>query len=169
MHCLRIGLSWGCCAIHHVDVDTEQPHDIHADEARRRLQAHNNDETGPSASLAPLEVQMLSFSRNLEWFAVSTVHCPLKWPQGSPLSAKAPPNVKPHARHGRPSVHQPKDGDAFLRQLAGDGRTVPTPNLGHLGLRWPFQQPSWCGLAEEVLEGRAFGGEMPLFSTEEAW
>ena len=112
---------------------------------------------------------MLSFSSNLEWFAVRTMYCPLKWPQGAPLSAKAPPNVEPQARHGRPSVHQPKDGDAFQRQLAGDGRTDPTPNLGHLGLSWPVQQPSWCGLAEGVLEGRAFGGEVPLFSTEEAW
>ena len=57
--------------------------------------AHDNYKAGPSASLAPLEVQMLSFSSNLEWFAVRTMHCPLKWPQGSPLSAKAPPNVEP--------------------------------------------------------------------------
>ena len=111
---------------------------------------------------------MLSFPSNLEWFAVRTVHCPLKWPQGAPLSAEAPPNVEPQACHGRPCVHQSKDGDAFQRQLAGDGWTDPTPNLGHPGLRWPFQQPSWCGLAEEVLEGQTFGGEVPLFSTEEA-
>ena len=88
-----------------------------------------------------------------------TVHCPLKWPQGAPLSAETPPNVEPQACHGRPCVSQPKDGDAFQRLLAGDGWTDPTPNLGHIGLRWPFQQPSWCGLAEEVLEGQAFGGE----------
>ena len=168
MHCLRIGLSWGCCAIRHVDVDAERPHNIHADEAGRRLQAHNDDEAGPPASLTLLEVQMLSFSSNLEWFAVSTVHCLLKWPQGDPLSTEAPPNVEPQACHGCPCVHQPKDGDAFQRQLAGDGQTDPTPNLGHLGLRWPFQQPNWCGLAEEALEGQAFGGEVPLFSTEEA-
>ena len=112
---------------------------------------------------------MLSFSSNLEWFDVRTVHCPLKWPQGSPLRGKVPPNVEPQARHGRPSVHKSKDGDAFQCQLAGDGRTGPTPNLGHLGPRWPLQQPCWCELAEEVLEGWAFRGEVPLFSTEEAW
>ena len=97
------------------------------------------------------------------------VQCPLKLPQGSPLSVIAPPNVEPQARHGRPSVHKHKDGDAFQGQLAGDGWTDPTPNLGHPGLRWPFQQLSWCGLVEEVLEGWAFGDEVPLFSTEEAW
>ena len=135
-------MSWGCCAILYVDVDMERLHNIHADEAGHRLQAHNDDEAGPPVSLTPLEVQMLSFSSNLEWFAVLAVHCPLKWPQGAPLSAKAPPNVEPQACHGCPSVHQPKDGDAFQRQLAGDRWTDPTPNLGHLGLRWPFWQPS---------------------------
>ena len=89
---------------------------------------------------------MLGLSSNLEWFAVCAVHCPLKLSQGPPLGAVAPPDVEPEAGHGRSSVHKTEDGDAFQSQLAGDGRTYHTPNLGHLGLRWPFQQPSRCGL-----------------------
>ena len=164
---LRVGLGWCRCPIGNVDMGKEWPHDVHADEAGWRFQTHNYYKAGPYVSLAPLEVQMLSFSSNLEWFAVSTVYYPLKLPRGSPLSAIAPPNVEPHARHGCSSVHQPKDGDAFQGQLAGDGWTDPTPNLGHHGLRWPFQQSSRCGLVE-VLEGWAFGGGVPFFSTEEA-
>ena len=63
-------------------MDAERPHDIHAYEAWWRFQAYDDNEAGPPASLAPLEVQMLGFSSNLEWFTVCTVHCPLKLLQG---------------------------------------------------------------------------------------
>ena len=79
----------------HIYVNAEWPHNIHADKTRRRLQADYHYEARPSASLTPLKVQMLSFSSNLEWFAVCTVHCPLKLPQGPPLGAVAPPDVEP--------------------------------------------------------------------------
>ena len=89
----------------HVYVNVEWLHNIHADKTRRRLQADYHYETRPSASLTPLKVQMLSFSRNLERFAVCTVHSPLKLPQGSPLGAVAPPDGKPEASHRRSCVH----------------------------------------------------------------
>ena len=63
---LRVRLSWRGGAIGHVYVDAERPHNVHANEAGRRLQAHNDNEAGPSASLTTLEVQMLSFPSNLE-------------------------------------------------------------------------------------------------------
>ena len=65
------------------------------------------------------------------------MYCPLKWLQGPPLGTVAPPDIKPKAGHGRSSVHKAKDGDAFQSQLAGDGWTHHTPNLGHLSLRGP--------------------------------
>ena len=45
----------------HVYVDAEWPHNVHAYETRRRFQADYYYEACQSVSLAPLEVQMLSF------------------------------------------------------------------------------------------------------------
>ena len=135
MHCLRIGLSWGCCAIRHVYVDTERPHNIHADEAGRRLQAHNDDEAGSTASFAPLDVEMLSSAGNLQRFTVRTMHCPLKFLQGSPLGMVAPPDREPQAGHRGSCIHKTEDRDAFQRELACDGWPYSASNRGHLGLK----------------------------------
>ena len=105
MHCLRVRLSWGGCAIRHVYVDAERPHNIHANEAGRRFQAHNDNEAGPTTSFAPLYIQVLSFDGNLQRFAVCTVHCALELLQGSPLGVVAPPDREPHAGHGGSCVH----------------------------------------------------------------
>ena len=83
----------------YVNMDAEWPHDIHAYETRQRFQADYDNKAGPSASLAPLKVQMLVFSSDLEWFAVCTVDSPLKLPQGPPLGVVAPPDRKPEASH----------------------------------------------------------------------
>ena len=80
-------------------MDAEWPHDIHAYETLRRFQADYYNKAGPSASLAPLKVQMLGFSSDLEWFAVCAVDSPLKLPQGPPLGTVAPPDGKPEASH----------------------------------------------------------------------
>ena len=98
-------LSWCGCTVGHVYVDTERPHNVHANEAGRRLQAHNDNEAGPTTSFAPLYVQVLSLTGNLQWFAICTMHCALKLLQGSPLGAVAPPNSEPHAGHGGSRVH----------------------------------------------------------------
>ena len=97
----------------HIYVDVEWPHDVHAYETRQRFQADYYNEARPSASLTPLKVQMLSFSSNLEQFAVCTVHSPLKLPQESPLGAVAPPDGKPEASHRCSCVHKTEDSDAF--------------------------------------------------------
>ena len=78
---------------------------------------------------------MLGFTSDLQWFAVRTMHCPLKWPQGPPLGAVAPPYGESHTGYGRSSVHKAEDGDAFECQLASDGWADCAPNSGHLGLR----------------------------------
>ena len=83
----------------HVYVDAEWPHNVHAYKTRWRIQADYDNEARPSASLTPLKVQMLSFSSNLERFAVCTVHSPLKLPQGSPLGAVMLPDGKPKESH----------------------------------------------------------------------
>ena len=85
MRCIYVNAGW--------------PHNVHADKTWRRLQADYYYETGPSASLTPLEIQMLSFSSDLEWFAVCAVDSSLKLPQGPPLGAVAPPDGKPEASH----------------------------------------------------------------------
>ena len=64
-------------------------------------------------SLAPMKVQMLGFSSNLEWFAVWAVYCPLKLTQVPPLDAVAPPDEKPEASHWRFCVYETEDRDAF--------------------------------------------------------
>ena len=78
---------------------------------------------------------MLGFTSNLERFAVYAMYCPVKWLQGPPLGVVAPPDGESKACHGRSSVHEAEDGDAFKSQLAGDGWAYCTPNRGHLGLR----------------------------------
>ena len=83
----------------HVYVDAEWPHDVHAYETRRRLQADYYNEARPSASLTPLKVQILGFSSDLERFAVRAVDSSLELPQGSPLGAVVPPDGKPEASH----------------------------------------------------------------------
>ena len=83
----------------YIYVDAEWPHNVHADKTRRRLQVDYHYEAGPSASLTPLEIQMLSFSRDLEWFAVRAVDSSLELPQGPPLGVVAPPDGKPEASH----------------------------------------------------------------------
>ena len=82
VNCLGIGLSRGGGAMGHIYVDSERPHNIHADKAWRRLQAHYDNKTGSPATLTPLQVEMLGLSSNLERFTVCTVHRPLKLLQG---------------------------------------------------------------------------------------
>ena len=135
MDCLRVGLSRGCCPISYIVVDTEWPHDVHADEAGQRFQAHDNYEAGLAASFAPLDVEMLSSAGNLQVFTVGTMHHPLKLPQGPPLGVIAPPDGKPEAGYGSSRVHKTEDGDAFQSELACDGWPHSAPNRGHLGLR----------------------------------
>ena len=83
----------------YIYVDAEWPHNVHAYETQRRLQADYHYEAGPSASLTALEIQMLSFSSDLEWFAVCAMDSSLKLPQGPPLGAVAPPDGKPEVSH----------------------------------------------------------------------
>ena len=83
----------------HVYVDAEWPHNVHAYETLQRFQADYYYEARPSANLAPLEVQMLSFSSDLEWFAMCAVDSSLELPQGPPLGAVAPPHGKPEASY----------------------------------------------------------------------
>ena len=135
--CLRVGLSRCRCPIGHIDVDTEWPHDVHANEAGRRFQAHNNYKTGSAASLAPLDVEMLSSAGNLQGSTVCTVHCPLKLLQGTPLGAVAPPDGKPETGYGSSREHKTEDGDVFQSELACDGWPYSSPNRGNLGLTWP--------------------------------
>ena len=135
MNCLGIRLSGDSGPVGHVNVDTERPHNVHANETWRQLQSHNDDKTGPTTSLTPLKVQMLGFTRNMERFAMRTVHRSLKWLQGPPLGAVAPPDGKSQACYRRSSVHKIEARDAFERQLAGDGWAYRAPNRGYLGLR----------------------------------
>ena len=83
----------------YIYVNAECPHNVHTDKTLRRLQADYYYETGPSARLTPLEIQMLSFSSDLEWFAVCGVDSSLELPQGPPLGMVAPPDRKPEASH----------------------------------------------------------------------
>ena len=83
----------------HVYVDAEWPHNVHAYQTWWRFRADYDNEARPSTRLTLLKVQMLSFSSNLERFAVCTVHIPLKLPHGSPLGTVAPPDGKPKASH----------------------------------------------------------------------
>ena len=78
MHRLGVRLSWFGCAISYVNMDAERPHNVHANEAGRRFQAHNDNEAGPTTNFTPLNIQVLGFPGNLQWFAVCTVHCALK-------------------------------------------------------------------------------------------
>ena len=88
-----------------------------------------------TANFATLQVQMLGFASNLEWFTVCAVYCPLKWLQGLPLGVVAPPDRESKADNRRSSVHKAEDGNAFQSQLAGDGWAYCAPNRGLLGLR----------------------------------
>ena len=83
----------------YIDVNAEWPHNIHTDQTGQRLQADYHYKTGPSTSLTPLEIQMLSFSSDLEWFAMCAMDSSLELPQGPPLGAVAPPDGKPEASH----------------------------------------------------------------------
>ena len=51
MHRLRVRLSWCGCAISDINMYPEQSHNVHTNEAGRRLQAHNNNKAGPTESL----------------------------------------------------------------------------------------------------------------------
>ena len=86
-------------------MDAEQPHNVHANEAGRRLQAHNDNEAGLTTSFTPLYIKVLGFSGNLQWFAVCTMHRALKLLQGSPLGAVVPPNSELHAGYRGSRVH----------------------------------------------------------------
>ena len=77
-HRLRVRLSGCGRAVGHVNMDAERPHNVHANEAGQRFQAHNDNEAGPTTSFTPLYVQVLSFTGNLQWFAVCTMHRALK-------------------------------------------------------------------------------------------
>ena len=59
-------------------MDAERPHNVHANEAGRQFQAHNDNEAGLTTSFTPLYVQVLGFTSNLQWFAVCTMHRALK-------------------------------------------------------------------------------------------
>ena len=83
----------------YIDVNTEWPHNIHTDQTGRRFQADYHYKTGPSTSLTPLEIQMLSFSSDLERFAVCAVDSSLELPLGYPLGAVVPPDGQPEASH----------------------------------------------------------------------
>ena len=65
----------------YIDVNEEWPHNIHTDQTGRRLQSNYHYKTGPSASLTPLEIQMLSFSCDLERFAMCAVDSSLELPK----------------------------------------------------------------------------------------
>ena len=116
-------------------MNVEWRHNVHAYEAGRRFQAHDDNEAGSSASLTPLNVEMLGFSGNLEGFTVCTMHRPLKQLQGPPLGVVAPPDGKPEASYGGSRVHEAEDGNAFQSELVCDGWPHSAPNRGHLGLR----------------------------------
>ena len=83
----------------YIDVNAEWPHNVHTDQTGRRFQGYYHYKTGPSASLTPLEIQMLSFSSDLEWFAMCAVNSSLELSQGPPLGTVAPPDGKPEASH----------------------------------------------------------------------
>ena len=135
MHGLRIWLSGSSSPIGYIDPDAQRPHYVHPDEARQRFQAYNHDKASPTASFAPLQVQMLGFASELERFTVCVVYCRLKWLQRPPLGAVVPPDGESKAGNGRFSVHKAEDGNTFESQLAGDGWAYCAPNRGHLGLR----------------------------------
>ena len=75
---LRIRFSGHGSAIGDIDADAERSHDVHPNQARQRLEANNDNKTRPPACFAPLQVQVLGFPRNLEWFPVSAVYDPLE-------------------------------------------------------------------------------------------
>ena len=100
-------MSWCGCAVGHVYVDAERPHNVHANEAGRRLQAHNDNEAGPTTSFAPRAESYRQF------VVVCHVHRAL-----CPQTTVAPPNSEPHAGHRGSRVHLSKDRDAFYRELA---------------------------------------------------
>ena len=67
-----------CCAVSYIYMHPERPHNVHTNEAGRRLQAHYHNETSPTSSFTPLYIQMLSSPGNVQWLAVCTVHCTSK-------------------------------------------------------------------------------------------
>ena len=89
MNCLVVRLSGGSGPVGHVNADTERPHNVHVNETWRRLQSHNDDKTGPTASLTPLTVQMLGFTRNLE----PVMGGPTEHPTGVTLASGDPLTV----------------------------------------------------------------------------
>ena len=99
MDCLGVWLCRGRSPMRCIDVNVEWPHDIHTNQTGRRFQADYHYKTGPSVSLTPLEIQMLSFSSDLEWFAMCAVDSSLELPQGPPLGGVAPSDGKPEASH----------------------------------------------------------------------
>ena len=78
MHRLWVRLSWCGCATGNVDMYSERSHNVHTNEAGRRLQTHNDNKTGLSSSFTPLNIQVLGFPGNLQWLAVCNVHYTLK-------------------------------------------------------------------------------------------
>ena len=65
-------------AIGDINANVERSHDVHPDQARRRLEPNNHNETRSPACFAPLQVQVLGLPRNLKWFLVSAVYEPLE-------------------------------------------------------------------------------------------
>ena len=96
MNCLAV---WLCRDRSPIDMDSQWSHDIHINQTGRRFEADYHNETGPSASLTPLKVQMLGFPHNLKWFAMLAVDSPFKLPQGPPLGVVALPDGKPEASY----------------------------------------------------------------------
>ena len=91
-----------------------------------------------AASLTPLDVEMLSFSGNLQGFLVGTVYRPLKLLQGPALGAVAPPDGKPEVGYGGSRVHEAEDGYAFQSELACDG---PGPTAHPTGVTLALGDP----------------------------
>ena len=78
MYRLWVTLSWRGCAIGDIYMYPKWSHNVHTNEAGRRLQDHYDDKTSPSSLFTPLNVQVLSSPGNLQWLAVCTVHCTLE-------------------------------------------------------------------------------------------
>ena len=101
---LRIRLSGRRGAVSDINTDSKRLHDIHTNQARRGFQSNDYYEEGAPVCFTPLQIQMLRFSRYLEWFPVSAVHDSPKWLQVTPIGAVSPPHLESHASYRSASV-----------------------------------------------------------------
>ena len=91
---LWIGLCRGSSALCNINANPERTHNVHADQTRRRFKPNNDDKTGSSPSLTPLDIQMLGSPCYMKRFTVCTMHSNGKRLQSPPLGAVTPPNGK---------------------------------------------------------------------------